>query len=87
MSKPLREVLRGAIASRKAAMRGSRGRRDWTDCRISISIAEEFGKNYPVADDQRVVSWCRAREPHVRRIVPKNHPAVYSALMGQPLKP
>jgi hypothetical protein len=86
-NKPLREVLSGAIASRQAAMRGTRGRRDWGDLRVSIAFAEQFLINYPVADDARVVAWCRQHHTFVGRIVPANQPAVLAALLGQIEKP
>jgi hypothetical protein len=85
--KPLREVLRGAIASRQAAMRGTRGRRDWGDLRVSIAFAEQFLINYPVADDARVVNWCRTNHTFIGRIVPANQPAVLAALMGHTPEP
>jgi hypothetical protein len=86
-NKPLREVLDGAIASRQAAMRGTRGRRDWGDLRVSIAFAEEFRLRYPVADDARVIEWCRKHHSFVGRIVPANQPAVLAALLGQSEKP
>jgi hypothetical protein len=86
MNKPLREVLAGAIASRQAAMRGSRGRKDWPDLRVSIAFAEQFLARYPVATDERVVDWCLKNSGMVGRIVPANQPAVLAALMGQTMK-
>jgi hypothetical protein len=86
-NKPLREVLDGAIASRQAAMRGTRGRRDFGDIKVAIAFAEQFLINYPVADDARVVAWCRKNATFVARIVPANQPAVLAALMGQSEKP
>jgi hypothetical protein len=86
-NKPLREVLDGAIASRQAAMRGKRGRGDWANIRVAIAFAEQFRINYPVADDARVVAWCRKNATFVARIVPANQPAVLAALMGQSEKP
>jgi hypothetical protein len=86
-NKPLREVLDGAIASRQAAMRGTRGRRDFGDIKVAIAFAEQFRINYPVADDARVVAWCRQHHSFVGRIVPANQPAVLAALMGHISKP
>jgi len=85
--KPLREVLDGAIASRQAAMRGTRGRGDWANIRVAIAFAEQFRINYPVADDDRVIAWCRQHHSFIGRIVPANQPAVLAALMGQSEKP
>ncbi len=82
MNKPLRQVLSGAIASRQAAMRGTRGRRDWTEIRTAILFAEQFQINYPHADDTRVRAWCKANATFVGRIVPANQPAVLAALLG-----
>jgi len=86
-NKPLREVLRGAIASRQAAMRGTRGRRDWNNIRVAIRFAEHFLSGYPYASDDRVHEWCRDNANFVATIVPANQPAVLSALMGQTTKP
>ena len=86
-NKPLREVLDGAIASRQAAMRGTRGRRDFGDIKVAIAFAEQFRINYPVADDARVVAWCRQHHSFVGRIVPANQPAVLAALMGHTSQP
>jgi len=82
MSKPLREVLRGAIASRKAAMRGTRGRRDWNNIRTAIAFAEQFLWRYPYASDDRVREWCRDNATFVGTIVPANQYAVLAALLG-----
>jgi hypothetical protein len=80
-SKPLRQVLSGAIASRKAAMRGTRGRRDWHNIRVAIAFAEQFLSSYPVASDERVRSWCADNATFVATIVPSNQPAVRAALI------
>jgi hypothetical protein len=87
MSKPLREVLRGAIASRKAAMRGSRGRRDWSNIRTAIAFAEQFLWRYPWASDDRVREWCLDNAIFVAAIVPANQPAVLAALMSRTTNP
>jgi hypothetical protein len=86
-NKPLHQVLSGAIASRQAAMRGTRGRSDWPNIRVAIAFAEQFQVNYPNASDQRVVEWCRKNATFVARIVPANQPAVLAALLGQSEKP
>ena len=80
--KPLRAQLAGAIESRRAAMRGQRGRMDSGDVLVSIGFVNEFLASYPHADDYRVREWCRSNPGHVRRVVPQNQKAVMDALFA-----
>jgi hypothetical protein len=54
---------------------------------VAIAFAEEFRLRYPVADDARVIAWCKQHHSFIGRIVPANQPAVLAALLGQSEKP
>lgn len=71
---PLRAILAAEISSREATLRNGRCRRkDFDAIRVSIGRAQAFLRSYPVADDERVRSWCRDNREDVCRIVPASH--------------
>ena len=84
MAKPLRELLQGAINSRHATLKNGRSKRkDETFLRAAIGRAEVFLRGYPVADDERVVRYCRSNEDDTRMIVPGRNKATIAKLLGQ----
>lgn len=84
----LREQLRAAVSMRAAALRNGRSyRKDVDALRAAIGRAETFLASYPVADDERVRTWCLANIRDLALIVPGNRPTVLARLLMEELKP
>jgi hypothetical protein len=80
----LRDTLQSITNSRDRLIRIRAGRADWNALRRSVDVATEFLKSYPVADDVRVVNWCRTHEEHVDRLLTsKQRPTLKPLLMGR----
>lgn len=85
---PLREQLHAAVSMRSAALRNGRSyRKDVDTLRAAIGRAEAFLSSYPVADDERVRTWCLANVRDLAMIVPGNRPTVLARLLMEELKP
>ena len=81
---PLRNTLQAITNSRDRLIKITKGRSDWDNLRLSVAVATEFLKSYPVADDVRVVNWCRTHEEHVDRLLTsKQRPTLKPLLMGR----
>lgn len=88
LSKPLREVLQGAISQRIAALRNGRSQRKDIDAlRASIAKAEQWLQHFPFASDESVREWCITNREHVSRIVPGNCPTSLARLVMIGLAP
>lgn len=84
----LREQLRAAVSMRVSALRYGRShRKDLDTLRAAIGRAETFLASYPVADDERVRTWCLAHIEDLTMIVPGNRPTVLARLIMDKLKP
>lgn len=85
--KLLRDVLRGALNQRTAAMRNGRnGRKDYDGIRAAIGRAEVFLKGYPYANDAKVREWCAGHVEDLARIVPANAPKTMAVLLMDKLE-
>lgn len=80
----LRDTLQSITNSRDRLIRIRAGRADWNALRRSVDVATDFLRSYPVADDVRVVNWCRTHEEHVDRLLTsKQRPTLKPLLMGR----
>lgn len=71
---------------REAALRNGRSKRkDHDAVRASIGKAQQFLHEYPVADDQRVRTWCLANREDVTRVVPGNAHRKFQRLLMETL--
>jgi hypothetical protein len=80
---PLLDTLKGITHSRRTLIRRSMGRSDWAQMNRAVDLATDFIRSYPVADDVRVVNWCRTNEEHLDRLLTsKQRPTLKPLLMG-----
>ena len=87
LSEPLRHTLQGAINQRNSALRNNRsGRKDYDQIRVSIGRADQFLREWPFADDQRVRDWCKSHVEDLSRIVPGNAPRTLAKLLMEELR-
>lgn len=85
-SEPLRTSLLGAINQREASLRNGRCQRtDHHQIWVSISRAQSFLSQYPVADDTMVREWCRTHVHDLARIVPGNARGTIAKLLIEEL--
>lgn len=81
---PLRDTLQAITNSRDRLIRIRKGRTDFDAARRSVDVSTEFLRSYPVADDVRVVNWCRTHEEHVDRLLTsKQRRTLKPLLMGK----
>ena len=84
---PLRHDLQAAIHQREASLRNGRcQRKDHDQIRVSIGRAEQFLREWPFADDQRVRDWCKSHVEDLTRIVPGNAPRTLAKLLMDELR-
>ena len=81
---PLLDTLKSITESRRRLIQIRAGRQDWAQLNRAVDLATEFIRSYPVADDVRVVNWCRTHEEHLDRLLTKQQrPTLKPLLMGR----
>ena len=80
---PLLHTLQSITNSRRKLVQIQKGRSDWQPINRAVDVATDFIRSYPVADDVRVVNWCRTNEEHIDRLLTsKQRPTLKPLLMG-----
>ena len=80
----LRDTLQSITNSRRRLVQIQKGRSDWAPINRAVDVATDFLRSYPVADDVRVVNWCRTHEEHLDRLLTsKQRPTLKPLLMGK----
>lgn len=80
----LLHTLQNITNSRRKLVQIQKGRSDWEPINRAVDVATDFLRSYPVADDVRVVNWCRTNEEHLDRLLTsKQRPTLKPLLMGK----
>jgi hypothetical protein len=80
----LLHTLQSITNSRRKLVQIQKGRSDWQPINRAVDLATDFIRSYPVADDVRVVNWCRTHEEHLDRLLTsKQRPTLKPLLMGR----